>query len=113
VNVAPGLVASQAATRRDDTRTFVVPVPTRHHRRGRRDSGWVLTAWAIATLAGSCCRTGPATRHRAAPLGFLVLVGFVVLAEGMIAVAFGASWWGWHVLMAVALGAIVVAARVE
>jgi hypothetical protein len=31
----------------------------------------------------------------------------------MIAVAFGASWWGWHVLMAVALGAIVVAARVE
>jgi len=54
-------------------------------------------------------------RHRLLPLA--VLVALVLLAEAMIAVAFSrtwhAMWWEWHVLMAVAFGAILVAARVE
>jgi adenylate cyclase len=54
-------------------------------------------------------------RHRLLPLA--VLVAFVLLAEAMIAVAFSrtwhAMWWEWPVLMAVAFGAILVAARVE
>jgi class 3 adenylate cyclase len=54
-------------------------------------------------------------RHR--PLPLAVLVAFVLLAEAMLAMAFArtwhAMWWECHVLMAVAFGAIVVAARVE
>jgi adenylate cyclase len=46
-----------------------------------------------------------------------VLVAFILMAEAMIAVSFSrtwhAMWWEWHVLMAVAFGAILVAARVE
>jgi adenylate cyclase len=44
-------------------------------------------------------------------------VAFVLLAEAMVAVAFGhnwhASWWEWHVLMAVAIGLVAFAARRE
>jgi adenylate cyclase len=47
----------------------------------------------------------------------LAAVAFILMAEAMIAVAFArtwhASWWEWHALMAVAFGAILVAARVE
>ncbi|MGZ8605714.1 MAG: hypothetical protein ACXWXQ_01550 [Actinomycetota bacterium] len=54
-------------------------------------------------------------RRRTLPLA--IAVAFVLLAEAMGAVAFGRSWhltwWEWHVLMAVAFGAILVAARLE
>ncbi len=54
-------------------------------------------------------------RRRALPLA--IAVAFVLLAEAMAAVAFGRSWhvtwWEWHVLMAVAFGSILVAARHE
>jgi len=80
------LAACFAAISVLDTDTRVVRVLARHHRRVR------------------------------AALG-LVLVAFVLLAEAMIAVAFArtwhAMWWEWHVLMAIAFGAIVVAARME
>jgi adenylate cyclase len=56
-------------------------------------------------------------RRRRRPLPLAVLVAFILMAEAMIAVAFSrtwhAMWWEWHVLMAVAFGAILVAARVE
>jgi adenylate cyclase len=72
----------------------VVRVLARHHRPVRR-------ALPPATPAASPGRPG---RVR-------------LLAEAMIAVAFSrtwhAMWWEWHVLMAVAFGAILVAARVE
>ena len=46
-----------------------------------------------------------------------VAVAFVLLAEAMIAVAFGrswhATWWEWHVLMAIAFGSILFAAKGE
>jgi adenylate cyclase len=54
-------------------------------------------------------------RRRSLPLA--IAVAFVLLAEAMVAVAFSrswhASWWEWHVLMAIAFGAITVAVRNE
>jgi class 3 adenylate cyclase len=46
-----------------------------------------------------------------------VAAAFTLLAEAMIAIAFGrnwhASWWEWHVLMALAFGIVAAAARTE
>ena len=46
-----------------------------------------------------------------------VAAAFTLLAEAMIAIAFGhnwhASWWEWHVLMAVAFGLVAFVARLE
>ena len=54
-------------------------------------------------------------RRRALPLA--VAVAFTLLAEALVSVAFGrnwqASWWEWHVLMAVAFGSITIGARLE
>jgi adenylate cyclase len=204
VNVALGLIASEAAARRDDDRTFlvsmalltsagflglhalatpgillddltagfsvaariglllaavfaavsalgpdsrVVQVLARHHRRVRVVLGVLLAAWAVAslarvplldrplppdalapplgllTLAGvalygiAAIRYADLYRRRHRPLPLAVLVAFILMAEAMIAVTFSrtwhAMWWEWHVLMALAFGAILVAARVE
>jgi adenylate cyclase len=54
-------------------------------------------------------------RHRMLPLS--VAVAFVLLAEALIAVAFArswhASWWEWHVLMAVAFAIVTMSVRNE
>ncbi len=54
-------------------------------------------------------------RRRTLPLA--IAVAFVLLAEAMVAIAFGrswhASWWEWHLLMALAFGTILLAARAE
>jgi adenylate cyclase len=54
-------------------------------------------------------------RRRTLPLS--VAVAFVLLAEALTAVAFArswhASWWEWHVLMAVAFGVVTVSVRNE
>jgi adenylate cyclase len=54
-------------------------------------------------------------RRRALPLA--VAAAFVLLAEALVSVAFGrswhASWWEWHVLMAIAFVSITAGARVE
>jgi adenylate cyclase len=204
VNVVLGLVASEAATRRDDARTFLVSMAlltsagflglhalatpgillddmtagfsvaarvglllaagfaavsaldidtwvvrflTRCHRRVRAVLWVVLASWAVASLARvplldrplppdavppplgllqlvgvglygiAAGRYAEIYRRRHRPLPLAVLVAFILMAEAMIAVAFGrtwhAMWWEWHVLMAVAFGAILVAARVE
>jgi adenylate cyclase len=141
------LAAGFAAISALDTTAPVVHVLARHHRRVRAGLGLVLAAWAVATLARVPLLDRPLPPDAAPqPLGFLVLVGvalygiaafryaelyrgrrrplplavlvaFIVMAEAMIAVAFGrswhATWWEWHVLMAVAFGAVVVTARVE
>jgi adenylate cyclase len=56
-------------------------------------------------------------RRRRTQLLAAIGVAFVLLAEAMIAGAFGrnwhASWWEWHVLMAVAFGLVAYAARLE
>lgn len=54
-------------------------------------------------------------RRRLLPLA--VAVAWVLLAQAMVAIVFArnwhATWWEWHVLMAVAFGLIFVAARAE
>jgi adenylate cyclase len=204
VNVALGLIASEAAARRDDDRTFlvsmallasagflglhalatpgilldgitagfsvaarvglllaagfaavsalgpdagVVRVLARNHRRVRVVLWVVLAAWAVASLARvplldrplppdalplplglltlvgvalygiAALRYAELYRRRRRPLPLAVVVAFILMAEAMVAVSFSrtwhAMWWEWHVLMAVAFGAILVAARVE
>ena len=54
-------------------------------------------------------------RHRSLPLA--ISVAFVLLAEAMVAVAISrtwhATWWEWHILMAIAFGAITLAVQRE
>jgi class 3 adenylate cyclase len=56
-------------------------------------------------------------RRRRLALPLAIAVAFVLLAEAMTAIAVARSWrltwWEWHVLMAVAFGSILVAARAE
>ena len=81
--------------------------------------GWVLLLLPIgvAAYAFAAVRYLELYRRRRRPLPLAVAVAFVLLAEALIAVAFSrawhTSWWEWHVLMAVAFGAILVAARHE
>ena len=56
-------------------------------------------------------------RRTRAPVTLAVLTAWVLLAEAMVAVAFGRNWhitwWEWHVLMAVAFALVAYTARVE
>jgi adenylate cyclase len=77
----------------------------------------VLTPIGLALYAFAAFRYAGLYRQRRRALPLAVAVAFVLLAEAMIAVAFSrswhATWWEWHVLMAVAFGAITVGARTE
>jgi adenylate cyclase len=72
--------------------------------------GLALYGFAALKYAGIFRR-----RRRTLPLA--IAVAFILLAEAMIAVAFGrswhATWWEWHALMAIAFGAITIGARAE
>jgi class 3 adenylate cyclase len=56
-------------------------------------------------------------RARRSPLPLVIAMSFVLLAEALLVVALSRgwhlSWWEWHVLMAVAFTAILLAARHE
>ena len=77
----------------------------------------VLLPFGIAAYTFAAWRYFRLYRVRARALPLAVTVAFVLLAEALIAMAFGrawqASWWEWHVLMALAFATIVVAARHE
>jgi adenylate cyclase len=78
--------------------------------------GWVL--WLLpAGVAAYALRYLELYRVRRRPLPLAVAVAFVLLAEALVAVAFSrawhTSWWEWHVLMAIAFGAILIASRRE
>jgi adenylate cyclase len=77
----------------------------------------LLALVGVVLYGIAAVRYGELYRQRRRPLPLAVLVAFILMAEAMIAVAFAqtwhASWWEWHALMAVAFGAILVAARVE
>ena len=81
--------------------------------------GWVVALLPLGILAYgyAAVRYLDLYRRRRQILPLAVAVAFVLLAEALVAVAFGrawhVSWWEWHVLMAVAFGAIVMAARRE
>jgi len=97
VNVALGLFASEAAARRDDDRTFLVSMAL-------LASAGFLGLHALAT-------PGVLLDHTTAGFSVAARVG-LLLAAGF-ARTWHAMWWEWHVLMAVAFGAILVAARLE
>jgi class 3 adenylate cyclase len=77
----------------------------------------VLLPFSIAAYVFAGWRYLRLYRVRRRPLPLAVAVAFVLLAEALIAMAFGrawqASWWEWHVLMAIAFATIVLAARHE
>jgi class 3 adenylate cyclase len=77
----------------------------------------ILAPVAIVPYAFAAYRYLRLFERRRRPLPLAIASAFVLLAEAMGAVAFGRSWhltwWEWHVLMAVAFGAILVAQRVE
>ena len=80
---------------------------------------WVLVAlpFGVAAYAFAGQRYVRLYLRRRRVLPLAVAVAFVLLAEALIAVGFSrawhASWWEWHLLMAVAFGTIFVAARGE
>ncbi len=80
---------------------------------------WVLALLplGVGAYAFAAWRYLAIYRERQRPLPLAVAVAFVFLAEALIAIAFGrawqASWWEWHLLMAVAFATIVLAARQE
>ncbi len=71
----------------------------------------------VALYAFAALRYADVYRRRRRSLPLAIAVAFVLLAEAMIAIALSrswhASWWEWHILMAVAFGAITLAARFE
>jgi adenylate cyclase len=80
---------------------------------------WVLALLPLGVLAYgfAAVRYLGLYRRRRQILPLAVAVAFVLLAEALVAVAFGrawhASWWEWHLLMAIAFGTILLAARRE
>ena len=80
---------------------------------------WLLALlpFGVGAYAFAAWRYLKIYRGRQRPLPLAVAVAFVFLAEALIAIAFGrawqASWWEWHLLMAVAFATIVLAARQE
>jgi adenylate cyclase len=84
----------------------------------RLDGPLVLAAGAGVVLYGfAALRYVELYQERRAELVAAIGVAFVLLAEAMVAIAVArnwhASWWEWHVLMALAFGLVAVAARRE
>jgi adenylate cyclase len=77
----------------------------------------------VAALVGVALYAVAAIRYRRlylttrAPLPLAVLTSWVLLAEAMVAVAFGRnwqlSWWEWHLLMAVAFALVASVAQTQ
>jgi adenylate cyclase len=69
-----------------------------------------LAIAGIALYALAVVRYVALLRRRPAPLLVLMVAGFVLLAEAMLAIAYArnwhATWWEWHVLMLTAFGLI-------
>ena len=77
----------------------------------------LLTPVGIGLYAFAAWRYGRLYRARRRTLPLSVAVSFVLLAEALIAVAFArswhASWWEWHLLMAIAFAIVMLAIRGE
>jgi adenylate cyclase len=84
----------------------------------RLDGQLVIAAAVGVVLYGfAALRYLDLWRERRALLVAAIGVAFVLLAEAMVAIAaarnWHASWWEWHVLMAIAFGLVALAARRE
>jgi adenylate cyclase len=77
----------------------------------------LLAPFGVALYAFAAWRYARIYRARRRTLPLAVAVAFVLLAEALIAVAFArswhASWWEWHLLMAVAFAVVTVSVRRE
>lgn len=77
----------------------------------------VAAAFGVGLYGFAAYRYLELYRRRRAELLAAIAVAFVLLAEAMIAIAVArnwhASWWEWHVLMAVAFGLVALATRRE
>jgi adenylate cyclase len=77
----------------------------------------VLAPIAILLYGYAAVRYLALYRQRRQLLRLAVAVAWILLAQAMIAIVFArswhATWWEWHVLMAAAFGAILLAARAE
>ncbi len=77
----------------------------------------ILLPFGIVAYAFASWRYARIFRQRRRSLALAVAAAFVLLAEALVAVAFGrawhASWWEWHLLMAAAFASILIAARNE
>ena len=78
---------------------------------------YVLGAIGLPLYAFAAVRYVQIYLRRPTAVPLAVAAAFTLLAEAMLAIALGrswhASWWEWHVLMAIAFGIVAVAARVE
>jgi adenylate cyclase len=78
---------------------------------------YALGAIALPLYAFAAFRYLSLYRRRPAAMPLAVAVAFALLAEAMVAIVLGrnwrASWWEWHVLMALSFGIVAVAARIE
>ena len=76
-----------------------------------------LALVAVALYAFAAWHFLRLLRARARPLLLAIVVALVLLAEAMVTVVFSRdwhlSWWEWHLLMAMAFGAVAWGARVE
>jgi adenylate cyclase len=95
-----------------------VPPLDDHFLPERLDGPFVIAAAVGVFLYGfAALRYLDIWHRRRAELPAAIGIAFVLLAEAMVAIAaarnWHASWWEWHVLMAVAFGLVAVAARRE
>ena len=78
---------------------------------------YILGAVGLLLYGFAAVRYVSLYRRRPSAMPLAVAVAFTLLAEAMIAIVLGrswhASWWEWHVLMAIAFGIVAVAARIE
>lgn len=78
---------------------------------------YALAAIGLPLYAFAAVRYVQLYRRRPAPMPAAVAAAFTLLAEAMVAIAFGhnwhASWWEWHVLMTAAFGLVAFVARQE
>jgi adenylate cyclase len=78
---------------------------------------YALAAIGLPLYAFAAVRYVQLYWRRPAPMPAAVAAAFTLLAEAMVAIAFGhnwhASWWEWHVLMTVAFGLVAFVARQE
>jgi adenylate cyclase len=77
----------------------------------------VMAPIAIVAYLFAAVRYFEVYRRRLRTLPLAIAVAFVLLGEAMAAVALSQNWhltwWEWHVLMAIAFGAILLATRAE
>jgi class 3 adenylate cyclase len=78
---------------------------------------YILGAVGLLLYGFAAVRYVSLYRRRPSAMPLAVAVAYTLLAEAMIAIVLGrswhASWWEWHLLMAIAFAIVAVAARIE